>query len=425
MKIRNKLAIVFALLMTASAQAAELLDKVAVIVDQGVILESEVQSMIQTQKREAEQANQGLPSDKALRTQVIERLILRTLQMQMAQRAGFQVSDAQLEQTLGRIAANQGQTVEQMRNQIEQSGSKYEVFREEIRTEMITTEIRRNAVSRRIYVSPQEIDSLVRLIQEQGSKNEEYHVGHILVSIPPEATATDIEDSKARAEKVLDMLNTGSDFKKVAIAASSGPRALDGGDLGWMNINEMPTLFAEVAAGKKKGDIMGPIRSGAGFHIITLFDVRGRQVVEVQEVNARHILIKPSIILSDDKAKQMLEEFIVDLKVGEGDFEALAKEHSADPGSAARGGELGFADPNVYVPEFRDALKTLDTGEYAGPFKTVHGWHIVQLLEKRTQDATEKMQEDQAYQMIFKRKFTEEAEAWLRQIRESAYIEVL
>ena len=172
-------------------------------------------------------------------------------------------------------------------------------------------------------------------------------------------------------------------------------------------------------------DIIGPLRSGAGFHIVKILDVRGREVVEVKEVSARHILIKPSIILSEDKAKNMLSEFLQQVKSGEKDFAELAKEHSEDPGSAMKGGELGWASPDIYAPKFKEQLKNLKVGEFSQPFRSQFGWHVVQLQEERTADATEKTQQDQAYQILFKRKFAEESENWLREIRDEAFIDVI
>jgi peptidyl-prolyl cis-trans isomerase SurA len=192
-----------------------------------------------------------------------------------------------------------------------------------------------------------------------------------------------------------------------------------------MNINSMPTLFAEAVASKKKDEVIGPIRSGAGFHILKIADTRGVETVEIEEVNARHILISPSIILSDTKAELMLKEFRAQLIEGEADFAALAKEHSEDPGSALRGGVLGWNDPNIYVPEFKESLATLEKDEYSQPIRTVHGWHLIQLIDRRVDDATEKRKQDRAYQLIFNRKFQEETDEWLREMRDQAYIEVL
>jgi peptidyl-prolyl cis-trans isomerase SurA len=243
--------------------------------------------------------------------------------------------------------------------------------------------------------------------------------------VPSGATEEQISASRGTADRVLELLNSGSDFTKIAIASSSGPKALEGGDLGFMNVNSMPTLFAEAIQSKKKDALIGPLRSGAGFHVLKIVELRGVETVEVEEVNARHILVSPSIILSDQKAEKMLKEFRTKLIEGEEDFATLAKEYSEDPGSALKGGVLGWNDPSVYVPEFKQALSTLEKDEYSQPIRTVHGWHLIQLIERRIDDATEKRKEDRAYQLLFNRKFNEETDTWLREMRDGAYIELL
>lgn len=415
----------FTVLNVAHVSAKELLDKVAVIIDQGVILESEIGALVKDVKTGAEAQNQTLPSDAALRRQAIERLILENLQMQMAERMGIQISDPQLDQTIQNIAAQQNISLVQLRQQVAAQGLAYEVYREQVRKELITGEVRRANVRRRVYITEQEVDTLVDVINQQGDQQAEYQLSHILVEISGQATEEDVNEARDRSEKILDLLANGSDFKRLAIAASSGAKALEGGDMGWMNINSMPTLFAEAVNGKKKDEIIGPIRSGAGFHILKIADTRGIEVVEVEEVNARHILIPPSIILSDAKAEQMLTEFRAQLIEGEADFAELAKEYSKDPGSALRGGVLGWNDPNIYVPEFKEALAKLDKDEYSMPVRSQHGWHLIQLIDRRIDDATEKRKADRAYQLIFNRKFQEETDAWLREMRDQAYIEVL
>lgn len=401
------------------------LDRVAVIVDQGVVLESEIQELVQSVKRNAITSGQDLPSDQALRTQATERLILTSLQMQMAERMGIQVSDPQLEQTIASIAESDGATLDQLRASLAAEGVSYDSYREDVRRELITGEVRRANVRRRVYITPQEVESLVSLMQQQGQEQAEYRLGHILIGFPPEPTEEDIDSARDRADKVLDLLNNGSDFAKIAIASSSGAKALEGGDMGWMNINAMPTLFAEAVQNKNQGELIGPIRSGAGFHILKVMDLKGIEQVEIVEVNSRHILIKPTVILSDERAKQMLEEFREQILADEADFAELAKEHSADPGSALKGGELGWQDPSVYVPAFKDALEALEKDQISQPFRSSHGWHIVQLLDRRVGDVTDKVQEDKAYRLLFNRKFAEETDNWLREMRDSAYIEVL
>jgi peptidyl-prolyl cis-trans isomerase SurA len=408
-----------------AGQSKQLLDRVAVIVDQGVVLESEIEELVTSVKTNAVANGQTLPSDRALRTQAIERLITENLQAQMADRMGIQVSDPQLDQTIANIAQQEGMTVAQFRDVIASQGIPYESYRESVRKELIMGEVRRANVRRRIYITPQEIETLKELINQQGDAQAEYRLGHILIGLPGSADEAEINDARERADRVLELLNSGSDFQRLAIASSSGSEALDGGDMGWMNINAMPTLFAEAVSGKQSGELIGPIRSGAGFHILKIQDTRGVEVVQIEEVNARHILIQPSIILSDAKAEQMLLEFRAKLIEGEADFAELAKENSDDPGSALRGGELGWADPNIYVPAFKDGLAALDKGEYSMPIRSQHGWHLIQLIDRRVDDATEKRKEDRAYQLIFNRKFQEETDAWLREMRDAAYIEVI
>ncbi|QPG05198.1 peptidylprolyl isomerase SurA [Salinimonas marina] len=413
-------------LLTFSSWAQQVsLDRVAVIVDQGVILESEIEALVADVRRNAQNNDQQLPADRVLRTQAIERLILKNLQMQMAERMGIQVSDPQLEQTIANIAQGEGMNVPQLRDELSKEGMSYDDYREDVREELIIGEVRRANVRRRIYITPQEIDALVKLMDEQGAEQAEYQLGHILIGLPSEPAEDVIEDARSRAEKVIKLLNDGSDFARIAITSSSGSEALEGGDMGWLNINSMPTLFAEAVQGKDKGELIGPIRSGAGFHILKIKDTRGIEKVTVEEVNARHILIKPSIILSEDKAKEMLVKFRQQVIDGEAEFAALAKEHSDDPGSALKGGNLGWADPNMYVPAFKEALANLEPGEYSKPIRSSHGWHLIQLEDRRIDDATDKRKEDKASQLIYNRKFKEESEAWIREMRDAAYIEVL
>ncbi|QXN25903.1 peptidylprolyl isomerase SurA [Shewanella putrefaciens] len=420
--------LIFALFALAISQptmaAPQPIDRVAVQINDGIVLESEITNMIDTVKANARAANQSLPSDSALRTQVIERLILTRLQLQMADRIGLHIGDLQLDQAIENIAREQKMTVAQMQQKIEGEGLSFSQYREQLREEITLGEIQRIQVQRRIQVSPQEITGLVKLIQEQGMKDVEYQIGHILIDVPNNPSSEQLEASSKRANAVLERLKSGEDFRRTAIASSSGPKALEGGIWDYMNINEMPTLFAEVINGAKKGDIIGPIKSGAGFHIIKIMDARGLQTKEIEEVRARHILLKPSPILSEDRAKAMLEQFLKQIRSGEAKFEDLARQYSEDPGSAAKGGELGWAEPSIYVPEFAQTLNSLSQDQISEPFRTTHGWHITQLEERRKTDATDQFNTNRAHQLIFRRKFNEELQNWLDEMRADAYIEV-
>ncbi|MAG77697.1 MAG: peptidylprolyl isomerase SurA [Colwelliaceae bacterium] len=410
--------------MLAPTQAKEVaLDKVAAIVNSGVVLESEVKELLQNIKDNAEKNGQSLPSERALRTQVMDKLINDSLILQMGERMGVQVSDAQLDDTITNMAKENNLTLTQFRDAIVADGMDYEKYRETVRTELITGEVRRASVRRRVSITPQEIDNLLAEMKAQTNQDVEYNLGHILIEFPPEPTQADMNAAKERADKVIELLNNGSDFGKIAIASSGGPNALEGGDMGWRGINEMPTLFSEIVDGKNKGEVFGPIRTGLGFSIVKILDIRGRQVVEIEEVNARHILIEPTIILSEAKAEEMLQGFLEQIEAGEADFAELAKEHSDGP-TGVRGGELGWNDPKSYDPAFRDALATLDIDQYHKPFRSSFGWHLVQLTGRRMLDATKQMNENRAAQILYNRKFGMESARWMKETRDEAYIEI-
>lgn len=415
--------LLFAGLQINAQAKEEQLDKVAAIVNSGVVLESEIQDLLANIKKQAEKNNQDLPSDKALRTQVMDKLINDSLIVQIGERMGIQVSDAQLDQTIMGMAQENKLTLSQFREAIISEGEDYEKYRENVRTELISGEVTRNSVRRRIYISSQEIDNLLDLMKEQTTNNVEYHLGHILIEFPSNPTQADLTASKERADKVIELLNSGSDFTKIAIASSGGANALSGGDIGWKNINEMPTLFSELIEGKDKGTVVGPIRTGLGFSIVKVLDIRGRQIVEVEEVKASHILIKPSIILSEAKAEAQLQGMLDKINAGEATFEELAKEFSEGP-TSVRGGDLGWADPNDYDPAFKEALATMKEGEYHKPFRSSFGWHIIQLNGRRIVDATSQMNQNRAYQILYNRKFGVESARWIKETRDEAYIEI-
>lgn len=423
----KKLLLASAILVNAFCplQAAEVeLDRVAAIVNKGVILQSEIDELIHAIKQQSKRNNQSLPSDNALKIQVLDKLINDSLITQIGDRMGVQISDAQLDEALTNMAQERKFTLEQLRQSIVEEGSDYDKYRESVRTEIIAGEVRRASVRRRIYISPQEVANLLESMKEQTSSDVEYRLGHILIEFPAEPSQAQMNAAKTRAEKVIELLNNGSDFTKIAIASSGGANALTGGDLGWKNINELPTLFSSVIEGQKTGAILGPIRTGLGFSIVKLVEIRGRQIVEVEEVQARHILIKPSVILSETKAESILKKFKANIEAGEADFAELAKEHSEGP-TSVRGGDLGWSDPNKYDPAFKDALARLKVDEIHQPFRSSFGWHLAQLTGRRTLDATKMMNENKAYQILYNRKFNMESARWIKELRDEAYIENL
>ncbi|QUM83531.1 peptidylprolyl isomerase SurA [Moritella sp. 28] len=415
-------------IVVASWQAqAELtkLDEVIAIVNEEVILASDVNALTSSVTKRATKAGQTLPSQEVLTQQALDKLIIDSLQLQMAKKMGMRISNAQLDDTLNNIAKDNNQTVEQLRESILADGGNFNDYKEELRIQLLTNEVQRMQMRRRITISDQDVDNLLAIINEQGQKNIQYRVSHIMLRVPNDADSATMEALQTKIADIQTQLNAGEVFSSLALAVSAGPKALDGGDWGWMNINEMPTLFAEAVTNAKKGDIIGPIRSGAGLHIIKITDMRGVETVMTKEVNARHILVKPSVILSDDKAKSLLNDYLARIKSGDADFTELAKAYSDDTGSALKGGELGWADPNIYVPAFKLALKDLKKGEISPAFRSSHGWHIVQLLDRRTQDTTDKANRQKAWQLLYNRRAAEESQAWLNELKQEAYIRIL
>jgi peptidyl-prolyl cis-trans isomerase SurA len=398
------------------------LDKVAVIVNTGVILQSDIDTSIKTLKANAKKKEQSLPSEEILTEQVTEKLIVDTIQQQEAERLGVRIDDNRLNEAISEIAKNNQQTVEQLRASIASEGLSYAEFREQIRKEIAASEARNALVRRRINILPAEVDNLSELLAQETNATVQYKIGHIQLRVNDGDDKSEIE---AQAKKLVKELNDGADFSTMAYTYSKGPKALQGGDWGWMRKEEMPTIFADQIKLQNKGSVIGPFRSGVGFHILKIEDVKGLETVAVTEVNARHILIKPTVILSDEGVKNTLNNIIRQIKAGEATFGELAQQYSQDPGSAAQDGELGYQTSDLYVPEFKHQVDTLPVGQISEPFKTVHGWHIVEILDRREVDRTDSALKNKAYRILFNRKFNEEASAWLQEIRASAYVEVI
>ncbi|GAA5269376.1 peptidylprolyl isomerase SurA [Vibrio cholerae] len=408
-------------LFNAHAEPKQL-DSVAVIVNSGVILQSDVDSALKTIKANAKQNKQPLPQETVLREQVLEKLIIDTLQQQEADRIGVKIDDNRLNEAIKEIAKNNQQTQEQLIASVAQEGLTYPEFREQVRKEMAASDARNALVRRRINILPAEVDTLAELLAQETDATVQYKISHIQLRVDD---GQDKSAAETLANKLVKDLRNGADFAQMAYAYSKGPKALQGGDWGWMRKEEMPTIFADQIKMQNKGSIIGPFRSGVGFHILKIDDVKGLETVAVTEVNARHILIKPTIILSDEGAQKQLNEFVQRIKNGEVTFAELAQQYSQDPGSAAQKGELGYQTPDLYVPEFKHQIETLPVGQISEPFKTVHGWHIVEVLDRREVDRTDSALKNKAYRILFNRKFNEEASAWLQELRASAFVEVL
>ncbi|MGF1710593.1 peptidylprolyl isomerase SurA [Vibrio kagoshimensis] len=407
----------------SAAHAAPIeLDKVKVIVNEGVILQSDIDTSLKTLRANAKKSGQALPSEDVLTEQVLEKLIIDTIQNQEAERIGVRIDDTRLNQSIADIAKENNQTIDELTASVASEGLTYTAFREQVRKEIAANEARNALVRRRINILPAEVDNLADILAQETNATVQYQIGHIQLRFNDDQTKEELE---AQANELVEKLNSGEDFSTMAYTYSKGPKALQGGDWGWMRKEEMPTIFADQIKMQNKGSIIGPFRSGVGFHILQIEDVKGLETVAVTEVNARHILLKPTVILSDDGAKQQLSEFVQRINAGEVSFGELAQQYSQDPGSAVQDGELGYQTPDLYVPEFKHQIETIAKGQISEPFKTVHGWHIVEVLDRREVDRTDSALKNKAYRILFNRKFNEEAGAWLQELRASAFVEVV
>ncbi|UJF20095.1 peptidylprolyl isomerase SurA [Vibrio sp. SS-MA-C1-2] len=401
--------------------APQALDGVAVIVNNGVILQSDIDSALAS-IRYQNKDNAKLPPTDVLKKQVIDKLILDSLQEQQANAMGIQIDDTRLDQAIENIAKQNKTTVEQLRKNVEAEGITYTQYRSQVKKEMIVSEVRNAQVRHRINIIPQEVEALAKTMEQQSSEAIKYNLGHIQINVDTSNQASKVA-AKESADKLVAQLKDGADFSNLAYTYSKGPKALQGGNWGWLSQDEMPTLFADQVAGHHKGDVVGPFLSGIGYHILKIEDVKGQVSVAATEVKSRHILLKTSIILSDQGAKKELNKYLAEIKSGKATFAELAKKYSDDPGSGVNGGELGWQAPEIYVPEFRDMIKKLPIGQISQPFKTVHGWHIVEVEGRRTVDKTDDALKNKAYNVLMRRKFNEEAQAWLKELRASAYID--
>jgi peptidyl-prolyl cis-trans isomerase SurA len=416
------IALATACTVSVSHAAPVELDKVKVIVNEGVILQSDIDTSMKTLRANAKKSGQTLPSQEVLKDQVLEKLIIDTIQTQEAERIGVRIDDSRLDQAIAGIAKDNNQTVEQLTASVAEEGLSYNAFREQVRKEIAASEARNALVRRRINILPAEVDNLADILAQETNATVQYKIGHIQLRFNDDQTKEELE---AQANELVEELNSGKDFSTMAYTYSKGPKALQGGDWGWMRKEEMPTIFADQIKLQNKGSIIGPFRSGVGFHILKIEDVEGLETVAVTEVNARHILVKPTVILSDEGAQELLLDITRRVKAGEATFGELAQQYSQDPGSAVQNGELGYQTPDLYVPEFKHQVETLPEGDISAPFKTVHGWHIVEVLDRREVDRTDSALKNKAYQILFNRKFNEEAGAWLQEIRASAFVEMI
>jgi len=404
-----------------AAAAAESIDRIVAVVDDDVILQSELEQALQVAQSEMKDRGIAAPSTDAVRSQVLERLILMRLQTDRAKDAGIKVDDRELNDVIGRIAEQNKMTVPEFVDSVKKEGLNYASMREEIRQQVLVSRVRQKEVDGRIVVTDQDIDQY--LAANAGDDQTEYHLAHILVAIPDAASPEVREKARIKADGVLKRLRAGEDFAQLAIANSDSPQALQGGDLGWRKSGALPTVFASVVPKLSPGQVSDVIEASNGYNIIKVVEKRDageRQTVT--ETKAQHILLTANTIRNEDATRAQAYELYDRLKKGD-DFATLAKKFSDDPGSKNSGGDLGWQPPGVFAPEFQQQIDTLKPGALSEPFHTQFGWHVAKLEERRTRDITVEARRGRARQAILQRKDVEEYEAWLRRLREEAYVE--
>jgi len=423
------LALIFTTAGPATAQNRELsdtgtlLDRIAAVVNDGVVLHSELETQTYVIAQRLSEAGQQLPSQQRLREQVLERLIVMRIQLQRAERLGIQISDDMLNAALARVAEANKIPFGRLPEALATQGIDYSQYREEMRREMMLENLKQRDVVRRINVTPREIEKFLKEQESAVMTNREYRISHILIALPAAATAQQHTEVEQKVERIYQRLKDGEDFGQAAVSYSDSQTALEGGDLGWRKGEQIPSLFSKTVMQMNPGAISEPIRGSSGFHIVRLDDVRGEdEEVMVKQFNARHILVVPNEILDNSAAERKLIEIKERIEGGE-DFGVIAQTVSEDLGSAGNGGALGWTNPRTLVPAFEIAIKEMKENELR-VVETAYGWHLIELLGWREQDITDETRRNVAFMTIRNNKAEEETELWLRELRDGAYVEI-
>lgn len=415
------ISVLTSLVFGSNAYALVPLDSIAVVVNEGVITSNELADKVRYYEKQIQLSGGSISDMDSLKKQVLERMIRDKVQLQQAAQFGIQIDDISLNRMIDAMAKKNNMSLSQLRATLEQEGIDFGDFRSQTRDELIIQELQKRMVADKVNVTPQEIKQFLESSMQQDKSGTEFHLLHILIATPEDASPDDIQHAKNKAENIYQQLLQGADFKQLAIRESNGSNALNGGDLGTRKANELPELFLQAIEGMQQGEISNPVRSASGFHILKLAGSNSN-VEMVTQTHVRHILINTSADTSDDNARESLLDIKKRIEQGE-EFADLANEYSEDPGSKVKGGDLGWANPGTFVPAFERVMSSLADGEISEPFKSQFGWHIMQVLERREIDMTKSVMEAKAMQAIRTRKIDEELRLWLRRIRDEAYIE--
>lgn len=416
------LSAVLASVLNTAVQAMEELDKIVAIVEEDVVMESELDEQMDRVRIQLRQQGTPMPPTAVLERQVMERLVLEKIQLQLAERGGVEVTERALDRAIKDIAKRNNMELDQFMQILSSEGFEIEPFREQIRQEIQIAKLRKSEVDNRVKVRESEIENYLRNEAHAAADDQEYRLSHILISIPTGATDDERRNAREKAEDTLERIAAGEDFGALAVAVSDGQQALDQGDLGWRKGSEIPSLFADSVGTMEVGETSSIITNPSGYHIVKLTDKRSGEKILIEQHKARHILIKPNELLTREQALDRIRQIRLRLEGG-ADFALLAKTNSDDRGSALRGGDLGWVSAGQMVPEFEEVMTAIEIGRLSPPFESEFGFHVLQVLERRMHDGTEEIKRNRARSAIRRQKIDERRESWLRRLRDEAYVE--
>lgn len=424
------LGVLISLVGSPSAQAqtrelgggGRLLDGVAAVVDEGIVLKSELRQQVALVSARISEGEGALPPVSILEQQILEQLVLRQIQLQRAERFGIVISDDMLNSALSRMAAEQGVSFDELPARLAAEGIDYGLYRTDIREQITLQQLRQRDVIGRISVTPKELDSCLTRTESSASSNLDYNTSYILLGVSEAASPQELDEAREKLDDIYRRLDAGETFAELAVRLSDGQNALEGGALGWRKGAGLPTLFADVAIKLQPGQVSQPIQTGSGFYIVRLNETRGAEKVLQDQIRVRHVLITPNEILDDAAAEVKIIGIREQILSGE-EFSAIAKAVSEDPVSAADGGNLGWSPMGTFAPEFEEVITSLALNEVSKPFRTRFGWHIAEVMERRIHDTTDEVKEQQCFESIRASKLEEETELWLRRLRDEAYVE--
>lgn len=416
------LAILLSLFSGVLLAKVEQLDRVVAIVDDDIILQSELTERIRNVRERLLAQNTPLPSDAVLKERILEQLVLESIQLQMADRVGIRVSDSELNQTMQNIAKQNKLTLEEFQQQLAEDGITYQTAREQIKREMIVSRYQQRMVDSRVRVTEKEVSDFLQSAVAKASNKAEYRIAHILLTFE-EGNDDAAAQAMAQARDLVEQVRSGSSFAQLAVAHSKSSTALQGGDLGWRGTDELPTLFVDVVPALKKGQVADPLKTSSAVHLVYLADVKGGASRIVEQAKVRHILIQLNELRNDLQSKDLISDIYQRVRKGE-DFAELAKAYTDDTITAGSGGSLNWVSPGQMVPAFEKVMTETPVGEVSEPFRTEFGWHILQVMERRTEDIGDLVQANQARQILHRQKYEEELQNWLGEIRDEAYVEL-